>query len=332
MKPITIKDVAARANVSCATVSRVLDDHAGISDATKARVRKACDELGYVPNIAARGLVKRHTRTIGVVVPDISNPYFSGVADAIEEAARKSGYRMLVCNSMRDMAREAVLLESLMRQQVEGFIISPVAPESQTRFESMSGVPPHIYLGSNHNGHCSYVLTDNRLGAYEAARYLLSLGHRDIAYVGGREDSETMVQRKAGFLQAMQEMGLSGKVYPCAKGDNSLRRNYDLAMRVLQKKPLPTAVMAYSDKAALDFMQAADDCGIRIPEDLSLVGFDNISFSALPRINLTTVSQHKYKIGKLAVARLLEQIQGDDAEHHDVLQPELIIRATCRKA
>ena len=331
MKRVTIKDVAARAGVSFATVSRVLDDRPEISGATKERVRAACNELGYVPNIAARGLVKKNTKTIGLVVTDISNPYFSGIANAVEETARKNGYRVLLCNSYREQARETAVLDSLLRQQIDGLIISPVSPDTQKRLEAIRGIPPLVYLGNNHDGHCSYVMIDNKRGAYEGTRYLICLGHREIAYVAGRADSMIMHHRHAGYLQAMREAGLEGRIYPCAVGDNSPNRNYDIAKRVLTEGPLPTAIFAYSDRAAYDVMRVADERGIRIPEDLSLIGFDNLSYSALPRINLTSVSQHKYELGRIAVARLLDKIGGDAIEHHDVLAPELIIRTTCRK-
>lgn len=330
MKRVTIKDVAARAGVSFATVSRVLSDRSEISDATKLRVRAVCQELDYVPNNAARGLVLRSTNTLGLIVPDVSNPYFSGVALAVETTARQHGYRLLLCNSLREEERESLVLESLLSQQIDGLIIAPVSPVSQQRLERALGTTPRVYLGNNHNDACSYVSVDNQLGAYEATRYLLCLGHRDIVFLGGREGSRTRQFRSAGFRAAMDEAGLTGREYPSPAEGDSWVRNHENALALFRQRPLPDAIFAYSDRIALTVIQAAGECGVRIPEDVSLIGFDNIAFASLPRINLTTVSQHKGAIGRKAVARLLAQIDGDLTATADMLEPELIIRETCR--
>lgn len=331
MKRVTIKDVAVRAGVSFATVSRVLDDRPEISDATKARVRAACAEMGYVPNKAARGLVMKNTKTIGLIVPDISNPYFSGLGLSVEMRARENGYRVLLCNSLREEAREILVLDSLLSQQIDGLIIAPVSPGSQRKLEHALGSTPRVYLGNNHDDQCSYVVVDNKRGAYEATRYLLCLGHRDIAFLGGREGSRTRHFRIAGFRKAMEEAGLSGREYPSPAEGDSYQHNHARALQLFREGPLPHAIFAYSDRIALSVLQAAEECGVRIPEDVSLLGFDNIDFAGLPRINLTTVSQHKAELGRRAVDHLFAQIAGDMTPVADILEPELIIRDTCRR-
>ena len=329
----TIKDVAALAGVSFATVSRVLDDHPDISRETKERVRAACAQLGYVPNSAARELAGQATHTIGVIVPDISNPYFSDMATAIEQAAAQQGYRMLLSNSMRDAQQERQAIDGFLSRRIAGILISPLFPESHQTHRAILGDLPCVYVGINHDGQSSYVAGDNRAGAYRATRYLLELGHKNLVFLGGRERSLTREQRSAGFRQALQEAGLSGQEFFMAQDqvDSGRRWGYDIALRLFQQGPLPDAVLAFSDIIALRVMEAAEACGVRIPQDLSLVGYDNISFSALPRIHLTTVSQKKRRQGRIAVAQLLAQIRGDRRPTAHLVQPELIVRSTCMK-
>ena len=212
-KRATIKDVAALAGVSFATVSRALDDRPEISAETKARVRAACAELGYVPNAAAKGLTGRATHTLGLIVPDVSNPYFAALATAIERTASENGYRVLLSNSLQSEEREWQALDSLLARQIDGVVISALSPEGQARHRELVGNVPCVYLGVNHGDGCSYVMPDNAAGAYAAARYLLELGHRDVVFLGGRENSLTRALREQGFRRALEERGLSGRVY-----------------------------------------------------------------------------------------------------------------------
>jgi LacI family transcriptional regulator len=330
-KRATIKDVAALAGVSAATVSRALDDRPEISSETKERVRLACAQLGYVPNAAARGLSGHATHTIGLVLPDISNPYFSGMATAIEETAAAHGCRVFLSNSLRKEDRELRAIENLVARQVDGILVNPVSPESQLRHREVLGGLPCVYLGANHDESPSYVMADNETGAYAAARYLIRLGHRDILFFGGRTTSRTREQRIRGFRRALAEAGLEGRELPAPPNVTFMRQwSYETALELL-KGPLPDAIFAYSDMTALKVLEAAEERGVRIPEDLSMVGYDNIAFGALHRIHLTTVSQHKYQQGQIAVERLLEKINGSRAHTEDILEPELIIRSTCVK-
>ena len=330
-KRATIKDVAALAGVSAATASRALDDRPEISSETKERVRSACAQLGYVPNAAARGLAGHATHTIGLVLPDISNPYFSGMATAIEETAAAHGCRVFLSNSLRKEDRELRAIENLVARQVDGILVNPVSPESQLRHREVLGGLPCVYLGANHDESPSYVMADNETGAYAAARYLIRLGHRDILFLGGRTTSRTREQRIRGFRRALAEAGLEGRELPAPPNVTLMRQwSYETALELL-KGPLPDAIFAYSDMTALKVLEAAEERGVRIPEDLSMVGYDNIAFGALHRIHLTTVSQHKYQQGQIAVERLLEKINGSRAHTEDILEPELIIRSTCVK-
>ena len=330
-KRATIKDVAALAGVSAATVSRALDDRPEISAETKESVRAACARLGYVPNAAARSLVGQATHTIGLVVPDISNPYFSGMATAIEQTAAAHGYRVFLSNSLRKPEQELKAIENFTARQVDGVLISPISPQTQALHRDILGNIPCVYLGVNHGEDCSYVMADNEAGAYLATRYLLGLGHRDILFLGGRPTSRTRELRLRGFHRALEEAGLEGWELPAPPNVTLMRQwSYEAATELL-KGPLPDAIFAFSDITALKVLEAAEERGVRIPEDVSLVGYDNISFAALSRIHLTTVSQHKFQQSRIAVERLLEKINGSEPHTVDLLEPELIIRSTCAK-
>lgn len=332
MKRVTIHDVALRAGVSSSTVSRVLNSQATISSETKQRVREACRALNYIPDAAARGLSGHITHTIGLVVSDISNPFFSGLCTAVEEAAARHGYRVLLNNTMHDEAEELEVIDSLLALQVDGMLIAAYSPASQLRHPALLGQTPCVYLGNNHGSDCSFVEADNDLGAYEATRYLEHLGHRDILFLGGRSGSKTLDLRLTGYRRAMSENGLTPRILAAPDGVAGLRQwSYQQARALFSGSRLPDAVIAYSDMIAMKVLEAARECGLRVPEDFSLLGFDNIAFGQLPRVRLTTVSQQKFEFGRLAVERLVEKINGDDRQTADILQPELMIRASCRR-
>ena len=331
MKRITIKDVAAQAGVSFATVSRVLDDHPDISQETKERVRAVCTELGYVPNAAAKSLTGQATHAIGLVVPDISNPYFAGIASAVEETAAAHGYRVFLSNSMRSSDLEYQAIDNFMARQVDGLLISATSPQSQARHKELLGPLPCVYFGVNHDENCSYVMSDNETGTYKATQYLISLGHRDILFLGGRPTSRTREHRAKGFYRAMEEAGLQGRDLAAHSGQKFMRQwTLEQSMSILAA-PLPDAIIAFSDTVALKVMEAAEIRGLKIPKDFSLIGYDNISLSALPRVDLTTVSQHKFRQGIIATERLLEKIDGNTEKTVDLLDSELKIRSTCAK-
>lgn len=332
MKRVTVRDIAALAGVSTSTVSRALNDHPAITPKTKKAVRDACEALNYVPDITAKGLSGHETHTIGIVIPDISNPYFSALCTAMEGSAAAAGYRVILINTLHDPAYELDAIDQLLSHRVDGMLITACSPDSQRGHGALLGNTPCVYLGSNHGPHCSYVEADNARGAYEAAQYLHLLGHREIVFLGGRQGTRTLEQRLAGYRRSM---ALNGR--PCREitwaGEESglLQWCVEQAEMLFRNEALPDAILAYSDMVAVKILEAAEACGLRIPEDLSLIGFDNISFGGLPQIGLTTVSQQKFRAGRLAVDRLLEKIRSGNARTRDILQPELIIRATCRK-
>nr|WP_326126279.1 LacI family DNA-binding transcriptional regulator [uncultured Oscillibacter sp.] len=332
MKRVTVRDIAALAGVSTSTVSRALNDHPAISPQTKKAVRDACEALNYVPDFTAKGLSGHETHTIGIVVPDISNPYFSALCTAMEGRAAAAGYRVILINTLHDPAYELDAIDQLLSHRVDGMLITACSPGSQEEHRALLGSTPCVYLGSNHGPRCSYVEADNARGAYEAAQYLRLLGHRGTVFLGGRQGSRTLEQRLSGYRRSMALNGLPCREITWTGAESGLLDWCgEQAEALFRSGECPDAILAYSDMAAVRVLEAAEACGLRVPEDFSLVGFDNITFGGLPQIGLTTVSQRKFQAGRLAVDRLLEKIGGAEARTEDVLPPELIIRSTCRK-
>lgn len=332
MKRVTIREVAALAGVSSATVSRALNDHPAISEETKRSVREACRTLNYVPDITARGLTGHKTYTIGVIVPDISNPYFAHICTAVEKRAAELGYRVLLTNTLYDADHEWDAIERMLSQRVDGLLISACTAHSQETHTPLLRSVPCIYLGNNHGAACSYVEADNERGAYKASQYLCSLGHREIAFMGGRSGSRGLELRLDGYRRSMLQ---NGRLVHELVGpeDDSLQQSwcYDQARSLFGRGIIPDAIIAFSDILAMQVLNAAEQFGLRAPEDFSIIGFDDISFSRLPQISLTTVSLRLPVLGRLATERLLEKIDGDDRLTADVVQPELMIRSTCRR-
>ncbi len=332
MKKVTVRDVAALAGVSSSTVSRVLNNRPTISTKTQKIVRDACKALNYVPDIAAKGLAGHETHTIGIIVPDISNPYFSALCTAAEKYAAERNYRVILTNTLHNPAYELDAADQMLSQRVDGMLISACSPNSQILNSALLGKTPCVYLGSNHGPNCSYVEIDNSRGAYEATQYLYLLGHRRIVFMGGRLGSRTLEQRLAGYRRSMTLNSLSPQEIILQETGGSLKQWCgEQAFKLFQAGDIPDAFIAYSDIIATRILDAAESFDLHSPEDFSIVGFDNIMFGSLPPIGLTSVSQQKFTAGRLAVKRLLEKINGRCGQTADILEPELIIRSTCRK-
>lgn len=332
MRRVTIRDVAQRAGVSSSTVSRVLNGSASISQRTRQAVREACQALHYVPDITARGLSGHKTHTIGIIVPDISNPYFSALCTAAEAGASARGYRAILCNTLYEPVNELDAIGRMLSQRVDGLLVAAHSPHTQAQHAALLGELPCVYLGSNHGPGCSYVEVDNEQGAYQATQYLYRLGHRRIVFLGGRQDSRTLEQRLQGYRRSMLANHLIPDAAAAPDGTENLGAwCFQEARRLFRQSPCPDAVIAYSDILAMQVMEAAEECGLHAPEDFSVIGFDDIALGRLPHIHLTTVSQRETQAGELAIRRLLEKIDGSAAVTEDILEPELVIRSTCRR-
>ncbi len=331
MKNVTIKDIAKVANVSYATVSRALSNSPEISTETRERIVKICKEMGYTTNFVARSMVMKRTKLIGLIVTSIENPFMSEIAYHIELNARARGYNIMLCNSSNDLAQEEQVFELLMGRQVDGIIIVPSSIDTYGRLKRYLNKVPTVFVSENlRDAPESYVAVDNYRGTYIGTEYLYSLGHRNILYFGYRKGSNTHQLRSDGYSDACRDY----KITPCFFNSpymaSSIQNGYALAKQLFASRFDYTAIFASTDSNALGVLQAADECGVRIPEDLSLLGFDNIHFTGLPKINLTTIEQPKMTMAAIAVDMMLEKLRNPSLGYsHQILLPTLIKRKSC---
>lgn len=331
MKNVTIKDIAKVANVSYATVSRALSGSPEISEETRERVVKLCKEMGYTTNYVARSMVMKKTKLVGLIVSSVDNPFMSELALHIELNAREYGYNIMLCNSNHDLDLEEQVFELLVGRQVDGIIIVPSSVDTYGRIKKYLDKVPTVFVSENlRDVPESYVAVDNYRGTFLGTEYLYSLGHRDILYFGRRKRSTTHQLRGDGYCDACRKFGITPQVYESEYPASSIETGYTMAKALFSKPPTYTAIFASTDSIALGVLQAADEAGIRIPEDVSLLGFDNIHYTGLPKINLSTVEQPKKTMALVAVEMLVEKMQRATLGYsHRILMPTLIRRSSC---
>lgn len=331
MKSVTIKDVAKAAGVSYSTVSRALSGSPEISAETRERILTLCKQMNYTANTVARAMVMKSTKLLGLILTDVNNPFMSELAYHIDRQARARGYNIILCNSSRNVEQERELFELMIGRQVDGVMLFPSGPESYETLRPFLGRLPTVFIGENlREAPESYVSVDNYRGAYMGVEYLYNLGHRDILYFGRRRGSTTHQLRADGYAAACRDLHLTAQYCNNAFPATSIKYGYQLAKQLLSQKRTYTAIFAATDTNALGVMQAAQERGIRIPEDMSLLGFDNIRDSALPRIELTTIEQPKKMMASVAVDSLLDRIQNEMSGYsHRILTPTLIERSSC---
>ncbi len=332
MKNVTLKDVAKAAGVSYATVSRALSGSSQIGSETRERVLKLCDEMGYTTNFVARSMVTKRTNLIGLVVPSVDNQFMSELAYHAEVSARSHGYNIMLCDSGPDLRQEKTVVKLLLGRQVDGILIVPQSSRSYESLKPYLDQTPTVFLSENlRDQPQSYVAVDNSRGTYLGTQYLYELGHRDILYFGQRQ-STTHQLRAEGYLKACQELGLAPRYFNSEYTRSSIQGGYQLAKELFQKPLDYTAIFASTDSNALGVLTAADELGIDIPGHLSLIGFDNISATALSRIDLTTIDQPKKAMAVQAVDMLRDKIEhGTQGYVHQILLPTLIRRGTCKE-
>lgn len=329
---ITINDVAKRAGVSAKTVSNVINQYPHVREATRLKVLEAVQELGYHPNIAARGLVTNRRNLIGCVLWDILNPAYTELVEIVVDKARASDYMTILGNVARDPAEEERLATLLIQQRVDGVLLASSTKNSQVPERLMDmGVP--VVLVNRRVDHLTtdYVGVNDFRGGYIAARHLIGLGHRRIAFIRGMASVSTSVEREEGYRQALRDGGLEYDPALVADGGYTIKGAYDAARRLLSIDAPPTAFFCANDLMAISAIDAVIDAGQRVPEDVAVIGYDDIEFSGSRSLALTTVRFQMDRIAQEAVDMLLGRISGrivgDPREV--VFPPELVVRRTC---
>jgi len=324
-RKVTIREVATRAGVSVSTVSRVLNgkDAHHMRPETKARVLRAIEELEYIPVKAARSLRRQRTQVIGVLLPDVSNPFFSLLARGVESVAFERGYSILICDSNHSVEKESRYLDILLAESVEGIVFVPVGQPDMKRIERLLRKGVRIVVADRRVEGLPAVEADNRGGSRELAEYVLSLGYRKIAYIAGPKEVSTSQDRLLGFQEAMEEAGL--KPVMVRHGNFTYESGYELAKAILETEKVE-AIMCGNDLMAIGAIRAAEDKGLRVPEDLGVTGFDHVPWSELMRPKLTTVEIPAYNMGQAAIRQFLK---GDNQNR--LLEVRIIPGATCAR-
>lgn len=335
-RSVSVKDVAAAAGVSLGTVSNVLNRPDQVSERTRSKVAAAMAELGFVRNESARQLRAGRSRTVAYIMLDAANPFFNDVARGVEDAAETADLSLFSCNSDNRADRELVYLDRLEQQRVQGILITPVDPNSPMLDELPRRGTPVVIVDRTRlgNTHCS-VAVDDVLGGDLAASHLIELGHERIAFVGGPDSIGQVRDRRLGALRALERAGLDPSLLTVIESDAltvAEGRSAGQRLAGLPSPRRPTAAMCANDLLALGLLQQCVTLRLRVPQDLAIVGYDDIEFAAAAAVPLTSVRQPRFQLGRTAAELLLDEAANPDHEHRQVVfTPELVVRESTQR-
>ena len=324
----TITDVAKLAEVAPITVSRVINDSGYVSDLTRKKVEEAITELGYIPNKLASGLRSKRTNTLALVVTDIANPFFTLIARGVEDVASDSGYTVIYCNTDESEQKEINYSNILAQQQVDGVLLVPACSSSKSvKFLDQNNIPVVLIDRSVPEIEKDIVKCDSKEGAYKLVKLIIELGHSNIASITGPKGVSTSEDRVAGYRRAMNEAGLESFVN-IYYGAFTQASGYELANQALTLEPQPTALFGANNFLSIGILKALRDAGKRVPEEIAVVGFDDLPISMMVDPFLTVASQPAYEMGKQATELLLSRLLGEAPQEIQrvILQTEIIER------
>ncbi|MLK19772.1 DNA-binding transcriptional regulator CytR [Salmonella enterica subsp. enterica] len=328
----TMKDVALKAKVSTATVSRALMNPDKVSQSTRSRVEQAALEVGYFPQSMGRNVKRNESRTILVIVPDICDPFFSEIIRGIEVTAAEQGYLVLIGDCAHQNQKEKTFLNLIITKQIDGMVLLSSRLPFDASVEEQRNLPPMVM--SNEFApelELPTVHIDNLTAAFNAMNYLLDLGHKRIGCIAGPEDMPLCHYRLQGYVQALRRSGIVVDLHYIARGDFTFEAGANALKQLLEQPLPPTAVFCHSDVMAQGALSWAKRQGLKVPDDLSIIGFDNIALAEFCDPPLTTVAQPRFDIGREAMLLLLDQMQGQNVSSGSRLMDcELIIRGSTR--
>lgn len=322
-------DVAKKAGVSQATVSRVLNNPQSVKPETRMKVLQAMEQLQYVPNLIARSLVTNTTRTIALISGSLQNGFFAETTDSIVQFAKHKGYKTLVY--FEDENKVPDLFDLIMSSKVDGVLLSLIKLDDPLVEQLERVKVPCVFFNRRSKSGGHYVVLDNPSAVAEVTRHLIGLGHRKIAYLSGKTDFSTFQERSVGFKQVMLEHGLEMKPEWTSFIDTTTEEIERTVFTMLNRPELPTAIICATDAIALICMDIILMMGLRIPQDISLAGIDNTRMASHRAVQLTTVGHQKFAMGRIAAESLFELIEKGDSERSAIqitLRPELIVRKT----
>ena len=334
---ITISEIAKLANVSKSAVSIVLNNKMGVSEKTRKKVLDTIKKYNYYPNHLAQSLAARETKTIGLVIKEIDNPYFAKVMKGVYDACSRLGYTVLLGSSELSSEKESEIINALLNKRVDGLLISPLQSE-ESDFTYLANLLtdnyPLVVLGDVKNYSTNRVDIDNTKAAYDAVSYLIKLGHTKIAHFAGAGYSGHAQKRLEGYKQALIDNNIPINKNYIIQVEPFTPNGYKAAMELFSKyTAMPTAVFCYNDLVAIGLINALTELKIDVPNSVSIVGFDNIDFSEYVKIPLTTIQMPAYEIGKVAATLLIKQITEPSAVLNEkiILEHKLIERNSCAK-
>ena len=333
---VTIYDIARIAGVSAATVSRVLNNTIYVKDSTRAKVQKVIDQFNFQPNPIAKGLITKETKMIGCLLPDITNPFYNQFFLEAEKAALQYGYTMLLANSDNNADIEFGNLKGIVDKPIDGLIfVGDVIDNQKTQkssdiFSSISNEIPIVNVNGQLEGpNCYQVHTDEAKGIRSSVEYLYRLGHTEMMLVGGMQGHYSTDIKVKEFKSTLDKLGIAQPENPIMQSNWSLEDGRRCFVKMMQQEVLPTAIIAMNDLIAIGILQEAAKHGIRIPNDISIVGYDNIYWSKIFIPSITTVDQNYTKLAESTINILLDAMAGKEIAQKTTIPTSLIVRDSC---
>lgn len=326
----TIKDIARKVGVSPSVVSRALNNKYGVREATRQAVIQVAKELGYHPNAAARSLVTKRSETIGVIIPDISEPFYSRMIKGMEYVASKTGYTLLFSNSYESLEQSKVVPRMVEAERVEGMVIVGSSRKEKDYIQSLTdqGTPFVVIERHYSDPRMNCIWVDNVVGGYVATKHLIECGHTRVAHITGDLDFEVAAERFAGYKKALDESGIAFSPELVVSGAFVWQDGYSGMKTLLSRTPRCTAVFVGNDTMAYGALQAIAEAGLSVPQDISVIGFDDLEFSLLTNPPLTTVRQPRYEMGRDAARLLVTCLERSTQDEGMKIcyPPEMVIR------
>jgi len=325
----TIRTVAQRAGVSPATVSRVIGNYGYVSQATRRKVEMVIQELGYRPDNIARSLVTKNTHTLGLILTDILNPFFAELARGVESITYKNEFSLLIANTDEDIEREKTILNTFIEKHVDGILLVPATSKASTHLQEIieKQIPLVLVDRNAENISVDTVMVDNEIGAYRAVSHLIERGHEKIAMILDNPDISTNMERLAGYRRALLDYGLVTNDLLVRCCQYTTQSAHEIVYELLKEKDRPTALFTANNFITIGAIRAIFNMGMRIPEDVALVGFDDLGISQIGYPTVTAVVQPVYELGQTAAQRLLARLAGDKGVPQEIrLQTSFIVR------
>ncbi|WP_338846858.1 LacI family DNA-binding transcriptional regulator [Massilia sp. W12] len=325
-----MKQVADRAGVSTSTVSHVLNNTRIVSQEARERVQQAIADLRYIPSAVARSLKNDRTKTLGILIPNNSNPYFAEVIQGVEDASFEQGYNLILCNSYDDVEKQVAYIRVLLEKRIDGLILVASGHDEELIHLLAAEELPVVVVDREVPGvNADFIQADHEQGAYQAVRYLLELGHRRIACVAGPQDLLASSDRVAGYMRALQEAGAAFHSEWLINSDFTSEGGFRAFQQLLALPQRPSAIFVSNDLMAIGGLCAAAASGVQIPQQLSVVGYDDIALASFANPPLTTVAQPKHEIGYLTAQTLIERLkQPTHVATREKLPTRLVLRGS----